>query len=472
MSIFSRNAEAPSDFVTREDYTRLIGEFETLEESYADLALKIEDIGWTRLTALSGDNGFTLNELQTIAKPLAEMVEFNSLLKRGADLRHAYVHGEGYSLREVERAKSVINRQSNQDAFFSIGASKARIKARMSDGNIFILRNRASNELIHVPFGEIAGIITDDMDASKVLYVKRRWSNGAGQPIERWFKTSTNSRKSNPTGLFANTPLNGEWVMYHRAYNRQAGFALGVPDALAAMQWAEAYTEYLKNNSKLVRAYARIAAKVTPATKSAAADAAVKIDNAGSTDTFGMTAILGGNLQHLPATGSSVDFNNGRAMAALVAAVLGVSSDALLSGTVGATKSVSDMLDLATSSVMKVVQAEEKALMEMILHDMGAPKAEVDFPTMDTDPVYRELQSLAQAYATGGISQSEYRERVIDLLDIKNPDKELPKPDAFNTGHVPGDEVPDPIPSQGNSGATGEGIGTNNDARDNSEYED
>lgn len=461
------------NWTTEEKLEYVIGEFETLQESYEDLAFKIENIGWTGLATLnSSGRGFTLDALNKIAEPLSELVEINPLLKRAADLRHAYVYGEGYDITKIARAQSVVSRASNVNSFFGVAASLARIKSRLSDGNVFVLRHKTRNDLIHIPLREITGIITDDMDTSRVLFVQRSWTDGSNNSVKKWFKTNTNDRREYPNAqVRGGSPIDGNWVMYHQASNRQAGFALGVPDALAAMQWAEAYTEYLINNSKLVRAYARIAAQVRPDTKKGAADAAMKIAGQSDTNTFGATAILGGTLQHLPATGSSVDFNNGRPIAAAVAAVLGVSSDALLAGTVGATKSVSDMLDLATGAVMRVLQAEEKALIETILHDMGAPNAEVAFPTMSTDPVYRRIGSLAEAYATGAIFQEEYRREVLELLDIEDPKDGLPKPDGFNTGHTPGDKVPSPIPSQGNTGAIGAAKGAGNDARDNGDFD-
>jgi hypothetical protein len=90
---------------------------------------------------------------------------------------------------------------------------------------------------------------------------------------------------------------------------------------------------------------------------------------------------------------------------------------------------------------------------------------------MSTDPLYRRIGSLAEAYATGAIFQDEYRTEVINLLDIEEPKSGLPTPDGFNTGHTPGDKVADPIPSQGNTGAAGAAKGAGNDARDNGDYE-
>ena len=130
-------------------------------------------------------------------------------------------------------------------------------------------------------------------------------------------------------------------------------------------------------------------------------------------------------------------------MAALVAAGLGVGVDALLSGTVGATKSVSDMLDLATGAIMRSLQRDEKELYEIILGLLGAPNAEVDFPTFDHDPLYRRVASLSQATAQGFVFRREARDILLDWFNIANPEEGLPEPDGFNTWSDPdsGDPV-------------------------------
>jgi hypothetical protein len=105
-----------------------------------------------------------------------------------------------------------------------------------------------------------------------------------------------------------------------------------------------------------------------------------------------------------------------------------------------------------------------------VLKTIGIKDAEVEFPAIESDPVYRQIASLVQAYMSGGLHQAEFRAALLDLLDIENALEGLPKPDEFNGGHVPGDEAPpgDPVSRQGNQGAVAGGTNqgdTNNDAR-------
>lgn len=472
----SQEATLLAEVIKQNEYLR--GEYDSLEESMNDLSLRIEDIGWTRISAMGTDgSGFDLKNLKTVAEPLSDMLESNVLLQRACDLRHAYVFADGVHYRGVDSkaTKNWMAKPVNINALFGSQAQKMRIKSRMSDGNVFILRHKSRQELIQVPLREITDVIVDEDDSSRIMFLKREWKGNSATKKKAWYKTSTNDRTDVPESkLLKNVEIDYDYVIYHQASNRQAGWVWGVPDAMAAMKWAEAYNEYLENNAKLVRAYGRIASKVKAGGSKAQKDAPVQIASQQGTDTYGATAVFGGNsdFQQLPPLGSGVNFNNGRPMAALVAAGLGVSVVALLSdpGQTGA-GSVAETLDLPTAAVMQMLQQDDKYFVESILHDMRAPNAIVEFPTMDADPVYRKLQSFANAYATGAIFQDEYREKVIDLLDIVDPKAGLPKPDEFNTGHTPGDEeAPDPIARQGNSGANGEGIGTNNDARDRGEY--
>lgn len=460
----------------------LVGEVQSLQEAMGDIALQIEDVNWRNLGSIGNDSGFTLETLKMVSSPLRDLVHANTLLKRAVDLRHGYCYSNGVNIRGItegnKKAQGVFNKPANIHTFFSPQARQQRIRTRMHDGNIFILRIKSRQTLVNISLDEITGLILDEYDTSRIMYVKRKWTDGSNNIRENWYKTHDNDVDETPDSkMLGNAPIDSNGVMYAFRYNTEPGWALGVPDALNAMKWAEAYSEYLGNNSKLVRAYARIAHKFTTSEKKAAQDLPVQLRAAQETDTYGSTAAMGqgSTLQALPATGSNVDFHNGRPLASMVAAGLGVSVIALLSdpGKSG-TGSIAETLDLPTQAVMRSLQEDEKFLMETILRDMGMPDVTAEFPeTMQTDPQYRALQSLAQAYATGAIHQSEYREEVLRLLDVENPKglEDLPKPDEFNAGHTPGDEaVSDPIPSQGNSGATGTGVGSNNDARDRGEY--
>ena len=389
-----------------EENSALRSDMEVMKESLGEFSERVAEVRWT----LVGANGqdWNLGQVQRVADPLTDLVHSNPLLSRAVALRHAYTYGDGVKINNVARAQKPLADLANQDAFFGSQAAMTRIGERAAAGNLFHLVNPKTRQIVHVPMAQITGLITDDMDTSRVLFVRRRWAASDNTSKERWFRAHTNPRKSSTVPAKANgsDKLDGTWIMVHRGYNRIAGVALGVPDALAVMKWAEAYTEYLTNQSRLVRAYSRIAGRVVNnRTSSTNTEVAAELARSKDKGTYGHTVV--GDFQHLPATGSQVSFDNGRAMAALVAAGLGVGVDALLSGTMGATKSVSDMLDLATSAVMRTLQNDEKELYEIILDLLGAPKADVDFPTFDHDPLYRRMASLTQATAQGLLFRDE-----------------------------------------------------------------
>jgi hypothetical protein len=91
--------------------------------------------------------------------------------------------------------------------------------------------------------------------------------------------------------------------------------------------------------------------------------------------------------------------------------------------------------------------------------DPSVKDVDIKFPSIEQDPTYRALQSLATSMSTGAIHQDEYRQAVLNLLAV--PDihgDELPEPNDFlKSGNVSGgddgDAVRDPVARRGNQGA-------------------
>jgi hypothetical protein len=444
---------------------------ESLQESLSDFAMRTADVDWQSMST-TGD--WDLASCKTVSEVLRELVQTNPLMARGVELRQAYVYGDGYNIRGTKRAlDGKMALPVNQQSFFNSQAQWQRINTRAYSGNLFYLKNKSTGVIVHVPINEIESVLTGDVDKSVVLFVRRKWSDAAGKDVQKWYVTQWNTDAKTQkisSGNSGGYQLDKDWTMFHFAFNKPTGSAIGVPDALAAMKWADAYAEYLTNQSKLVRSYSRIAFKVQSKTVKGSQSVATAVANQQSTNTYGATAV--GDITALPATGSKVDFNTGRPLAAMVASVFGVGLDALLSGTVGASKSVSDTLDLATTHLMKLLQADEKYVIDTMLVSFGSKDASIDFPSMDSDPIYRRMQSLAQAVSMGWLHREEARSMVLDWLDISVESAGLPEPDGFNAWVPPqSDEAVDAVPRQGHSGSVGTQVGTNKDARDNGEYE-
>lgn len=461
-------------------------ERESLEERVSDLALRLDAIGWEPMQGWDPDGGgLSLDALKRTSEMLQDMVATASLMKRAAELRHGYVFGRGISFTNAKpRHKAIMERPFNKKALFSMPAYEELMKWRLTDGNIFVLREKTSGEAYRIPLKEITGYVTDPMSTERVWYLQRTYNkvvDGKKERIVEWYATSDyeGSVATNiATGSGKTYPVNKKYEMVFFTFNRQPGFTFGVPDGYAAITWAKAYGEYLKNNSKLVKAYAQIAWKAS--TKSAAGgnNVAAQISQPGvaGTATMGPTS----DLVPMPRAGSDVNFENGRPLASMVAAALGVSVVALTAdpGAAGSSYGSAQTLDAPTILVMVSIQEAWKAFFEEFFRPWQPKKDEearlkVEFPSIETDPVYRQIQSLSTAYALGGLFQEEWRNAILDLLDIQDPKPGLPKSDHFNSAHPTIEEAQaeadklaaannDPIPRQGNSGVTGGDQGQSN----------
>lgn len=430
--------------------------------------IEMESVGWTALAGAADDtSGPTLTALHTMVDDLQDMAVTNPLHIRGAQLRHSYVFGRGVQFSDLTpKTEALLEDPYIKESLFSVEAYETNNLAQFTDGNLFVIRDEKTNQITRVPIKQITAVATDEDDNSKIQYLLRRWNaNGEDRqmwyPLARYKKTLVGRGKRGPgirktidaTGLtrlsgMVPVPVSQDKVIYHKASKRQVGWTFGVPDSLAAKVWTLAYSEYEKDNLLLVKALSQLAWKVTTSTKSGANDASVQLANANAG--VGQTAVMGANnaLQSVGTPGSNVNFNNGQPIAAMVATSFGVPVIALLSspGATGGSYGAATTLDLPTLKGMKALQDAWVTFYTEILQDMGSPEVKVSFPSIESDPTYREVASIALAYEASLLHQDEAREGVLEVLDVPikhaNPPKKEPK--TTNGGSVA---------SQGNSGA-------------------
>lgn len=447
-----------------EQFAALQVQNEALTERLADVAMRVEDVNWTQLFGTNFDDedaGFTLDQLKDFSAKLRPLAVQSPLMKRGAQLRHGYIFGRGITFSNVTpRVQKVIDEPNNNAALFCSSAWEEMNLALFSDGNFFLIRNKTTNALTRVPLSQITAVLTDPDSTERIWFIQRTWATNDGEPRKVWYPMHSYTgprRASIKNSAGTPIPVDNKSVIYHRAANKQVGWTFGVPDGLAALAWALAYDEYLRNNAKLVRAYATIAFKLSSNTKAGQNNAAAQI---ALPPGVAGTAVQGPgtDLTAMPRSGSEVDFSKGQPIAAMIAASFGVSVIALLSspGATGGSYGAAQTLDSPTTRVMASAQASWTPFLRTILLDSGGrrtgeKKTDVIFPSIETDEIYRQVQGLMQAYTTGAIHQSEYRKRMVDILDIIEPEAGLPKPDEFNAGGNKSDPS-DPAPRQGNTG--------------------
>ena len=448
MTIMTGVATSPEHFqqmaeMSQQFHNAFANQQAQFDEAIGDLALRIDEIGWNPLNDFE-DNGISLDALKKASDTLQDMVSTNPIMKRAAQLRHGYVFGRGMLFSDVKpAAQKIMDKRYNKRALFCVTAWEELNRAKFTDGNVFVLRDHKTEEYFRIPLKEITGAVTDPQSAERVRFLQRTYTeynqasqNDPGKKVVVWYKVYgyDEPERGRPTKIGEHS-IDRAKTMYFEPANRLVGHTWGIPDGYAAMVWVIAYSEYLKNNSKLVKAYAQIAYKASNKTQAGGQQTSASLAVPGG---VAGTAVMGQaqDLVPMPRAGSDVSFENGRPLAAMVAASLGVSVVALLSdpGAAGSSYGSAQTLDAPTIIVMASLQEGWKMFFEDVLDDIKSPKAKIEFPAIENDPVYRQIESLTQVFLNGGINQEEYRAAVLDLMDIKPLGEGLPKPNDFNNG--------------------------------------
>jgi hypothetical protein len=454
-----------------------IAENELLRESYSSMAaalLQFEDQGWNQLGTLGTSDlnrGFSLMEIQKAANLIREVSEANPLLKRGVGLRTSYIFGRGVSFApQPPRIQAKIDEPQNQDVLFSPEAQVTNERSNFTDGQFFVLGNVSTKVFQRIPFNEITGIVTDPDDAEQIRYYRRSWTryeqelnstSPKAMEMHRWYPTDTYEPRG---GRFASTiqnqPVDAGYRMFACRVNRRAGQQWGVPDAFPALPWAHAYNDYLKDGARMLKALSMFAWQLKSRTKTGATNAAAAI---ATTNSVGSTAVVGQDMElsSMP-RGNSVDLTNGRPLGSMVASALEVSVVALLSdpGSSGA-YGTAQTLDVPTIKAMEARQHVWSLFYRRVLRFLGAKDAqlEINWPKIETEPSQRYTQALALAHESGAIWDDEYRDAILEALDVKKLHSTSPMmPSDAPAGSV--------VPSQGNSGAVGSMQDQANDLRD------
>jgi hypothetical protein len=457
-----------------EQISSTMAENEILRESYAAMAsalLSLDDDGWRDISTSVTEDGFALIDIKRAAKKIRETSEGNPLLKRGAGLRTSYIFGRGIHFnQQPPRIKRLMETMQNQDVLFSPEAQVINERSHFTDGQFFVLGNVETKSFQRIPFDEISGVVTNPDDNEEIWYYRRTWTrkvhdlnnvtNNESKILNVWYPADTYGATRFASRI-QNQPVDPSFRMFASRVNRRAGKIWGVPDAFPALPWAHAYNEYLKDGSRMLKALSMFAWQLKSKTRAGASNAAAAIANP---TVAGSTAVLGQDMElsSMPRSGGGIDLTDGRPLGSMVASALEVSVVALLSdpGTSGA-YGTAQTLDVPTIKAMEARQHVWTMFYKRIMDFMGAREVEINWPKIETEPSQRLMQALALAKETNAIWEDEYREAVIETLDIPRLHDSSPS----MTPAVPANNG-SAVPSQGNSGSVGSMQDNANDLRD------
>jgi hypothetical protein len=442
---------------------------EILAESYSALAratLDFDEKGWAPLNQYT-DTGMDLADVKVVSRNARRQTASNPILKRGSTLRASYVFGRGFKMSQAgsplaPRFQKIIEDPINQQVLFSEAACKKNERALFTDGNFFVRYDKRNRRFSRVPLDEIAGWATDPDDPEIIRYYLREYQ--VREPVTDPYNTYlAETRKvwypldyvANPVARINDIPVDRNFVMIDSKSNDETGSLWGLPDALPALPWSWAYSEYLKDGSKMLKALSSIAWQVKSKTAKGGANISSKLV---SNKEVAATAVTGADIDisAMPRN-NNIDLATGQPLAAMAATAMEVSANALLAE--GGNDS--QILDQSTLNAAYARQGNWEDFFMRVLRVLGVPEPSVTFNNIIVDPAYRTIQSLGQAWMTGLFDAEIMQDAMAEQLGIEAPGGVpdgvlVPNNDSSfaNTGKTVGAGNPNNIASsQGNSGA-------------------
>jgi hypothetical protein len=472
-----------SEQLVQEKETNLV-----LTESILDLERQLHDPEWIRLVNLT-EIEFAPESLVRLRSICRVFAIKNPLIKRGLALRSAYVWGQGVEIQA--RANSRREKPGEQDVnkvlqdfltadgnVRTLTGPEARDRLERSlgtDGEYFIglwtrpLTGQVQARIINAD--EIHDVVTNPEDSSEPWFYRRRWYvstvNPANGVTERKYEQklypAVGYRPRVRPARFGDVPVGWDSPLIHVKVNDLSGWKHGIPDAYAAIDWANAYKNFLEDWARLMRALSRFAWRFT-AKGSAQAQARKAIAAGPSVDRItgtpnqaGATAMLPPDaiLEAIPKTGAQIDAESGRPLAMMVASALGVPVTMLLAdpGQTGA-RATAETLDQPTELelgqrrelhtgvtrriseyvITEAVRAPQGPLKGTITQDPFTGREtvalagdtdttiDVTWPDLDDVDPFVLMQAIEKANATGTVKPEEILRLTLTALGVRNVD--------------------------------------------------
>lgn len=473
-------AVAGENEVLREDMTRVMAQ------------LAFEDAGWLNIFRLaSGERieGLTLADVKDASEKIRPYTAGTGLIKRGSDLRTGYIWSKGVHIAGTERSagagrpstlSAFYRNPVNQASLFSTAAQGELERTAYSDGNVFLLADRGRKTVRRIPITEITDLAVNPDHPEEIWRVQRTWNPDPNSTTNRvrWYYTNayTGPRQQSITTGGQKVEVAPETMIFH-GFNRQVGWPLGIPDALASMPHYYAYRELVGKGRTVAEGMASIIFKMTNAKSAAGAkNTAVKFNSMAGKSGQAASMVEGQDINVLSSAGKGYDFASLRPIAAEIAAPLNVSVVELLadSSAAGSSYGAAQTLTPSTINAMRMRQDEWKALYYEVFQFFGLNVAEIDFPPIPDTDIYRGIQSLSLAWATGLIHGDEIRPEYLTALKIPSlhgsPPEGVLLPNneaSLARQDIDSDAIPKQAaaPDQGRSSAAGTNPGVGNDLR-------
>ena len=352
-----------------------------LEESLAQLELSRENAGWMRLSEQYAQE-FTREGLNKAAEMGRIFGIANPIIKRGREIRHAYVWGQGVTISARDQAvndvlQAFTDDEGNREAFYGAQARQQYEGALFDEGNFFLahftnpLTGRV--KVRSIPFDEVQDVITAPGDKATPWFYLRQWVELGTDGKDAQMRAYYPALKYQPrmkTIRIDGAPVIWDAPVRHVKVNAGNGWKFGVGDSYAAIPWALSHKGFLEDWALLMKALAKIAFTTSSKSTGAAQAKRAQIQSlagmpAGSTVSMSEDQ----KLEAVPKSGATIDSESSRPLATMAASAMGVPVTIVLAdpGQTGA-RATAETLDLPTRLIM---QARQELHTEVLKDSIG-----------------------------------------------------------------------------------------------------
>lgn len=450
---------------------------ENLSESYAQLEMAREDVGWQKITADATEE-FSRAGLRTSCDLGRVFAVANPLIKRGLALRAAYVFGQGVGTTATgdgtEGSQDVnqlvqdwLDDPEVREVFAGAQAHERNELALGTDGNVFFslftspLTGRVRPRL--VDFDEISDKVTKPGDKTTTWFYLREWVevDEAGRQVQRRayypdisYRPLTRSKRVLNPGTTESIEIMWDAPIFHVKVNALNGWKFGIGDAYAALPWARGYKEFLEDWALLMKSLSRIAWQTSGAKKSPSQAQRQQLQMGNMP--AGSTAATGGDqkIEAVPKSGATLDSDSARPLASMVASALGVPVTMLLSdpGQTGAravAETLSKPTQLEMMSRQEVWRETRRQILGYVIDQAalaprgplkGRPERDGDrlravlpnpedatlsivFPSLEETPVETMVKALVDADSTGKMPPLVIVEQLLRAMGVRDVDE-------------------------------------------------
>lgn len=420
----------------------------SMSEALASVDMMLDAKGWSPIWEYDDIAGLTLRQVKEASEQARELVAGNPFIGNGARVRINHVLGAGidFACRNRTGKQEVkplpANIQANMEEtwgpryLFGTAARAEAERAAFTDGNFLLLGQDSTKRFQRVQLAEITGYVRNPNNSEEIWAYRRSWNARPARKDEmpnisnpgdderrtRWYYTDAFPADERADYIrFEGKDERAEtgYTMLDMAFNRQVGWPLGVPDALAAITWSRLYKEFLANGYVMSRSLARLAFRLTIGTakgKERAAEVS-KPGQAGATFLEG----AGNTLTPLATAGKGYDFASGDGLARSMAAALGVSVKALLADP-DPKQQTNFMVDATAAASAAIRRGEWDDFYVRLFRWMGLTKRlVVNWRDHNDDTVARLMQALALTDQLEVFGAEVIQKAAARVMDIGDP---------------------------------------------------